>query len=146
MQIASKAESLPDVETLRRWAKAALIDAGGNPELTLRIVDEAEIAELNRTYRKVAGPTNVLSFPFEAPPQVRLSLLGDVVICAPVVECEAREQNKAVQAHWAHLVVHGTLHLLGYDHQSDDEAERMESKERRILAGLGFVDPYAVPT
>lgn len=144
VQIASKSASLPDVEDLRGWAMAALAAADGEPELTLRIVDEAESAELNETYRKATGPTNVLSFTFEAPDEVQLPLLGDVVICAPVVEREAREQHKSPRARWAHMVVHGTLHLLGYDHQTDEEAERMEFEERRILASLGFVDPYAV--
>ncbi len=84
----------------------------------------------------------MLSFPFEAPAPLEISLLGDVVICAPVVAMEAREQNKTREAHWAHMVVHGTLHLLGYDHLNDDDAARMESEERRILAKLGFTDPY----
>jgi probable rRNA maturation factor len=142
VQIASRASGLPTATQLRRWARAALSDAPGRPALTVRIVDEAESAELNRTYRKVPGPTNVLSFTFEPPEQVKMSLIGDVVICAPVVEKEAREQNKTVEAHWAHMVVHGALHLLGYDHKREGEAARMESEERRILAGLGFSDPY----
>ncbi len=140
--MASQAHALPSVAQLRTWAEAALSETEGSPEVTVRIVDEAESAELNRTYRHVAGPTNVLSFPFEAPAPLEISLLGDVVICAPVVAMEAREQNKAPEAHWAHMVVHGTLHLLGYDHLNDDDAERMESEERRILAKLGFTDPY----
>lgn len=142
VQIASRASGLPTVAQLRRWARAALAEAPGRPELTVRIVDEAESAELNRTYRMVSGPTNVLSFPFEPPEPAKLPLLGDVVICAPVVEKEAREQNKTADAHWAHMVVHGALHLLGYDHQREGDAERMESEERRILARLGFSDPY----
>jgi probable rRNA maturation factor len=142
VQIASRARGLPTVTQLQRWAQAVLSAAPGSPELTVRIVDEAESAELNRTYRKVSGPTNVLSFPFDPPKQAQLSLLGDVVICAPVVEMEAREQNKSAEAHWAHMVVHGALHLLGYDHQQDGDAVRMESEERRILSGLGFSDPY----
>ncbi|MCG7948992.1 MAG: rRNA maturation RNase YbeY, partial [Candidatus Thiodiazotropha taylori] len=87
-------------------------------------------------------PTNVLSFPFESPPEVPLPLLGDLVICAPVVSTEARQQNKALQAHWAHMVVHGTLHLQGYDHQDDQQAQLMEDKERQILQALNFSDPY----
>jgi len=142
VQIASQARGLPTVAQLQRWAQAALCMTGGSPELTVRIVDEAESAELNRTYRRAPGPTNVLSFPFESPKQAQLSLLGDVVICAPVVEKEAREQNKTAEAHWAHMVVHGTLHLLGYDHRDDSDAARMESEERRVLAELGFSDPY----
>lgn len=142
VQIASQAHGLPTVAQLQSWARAALSAAEGSPEVTVRIVDEAESAELNRVYRHVSEPTNVLSFPFEAPEQVRLPLLGDVVICAPVVEKEAREQNKTLAAHWAHMVVHGTLHLLGHDHQSESDAARMESEERRILERLGFCDPY----
>ncbi len=142
VQMASEALGLPSVTQLRAWAEAALSGVEGGPEITVRIVDEAEGAELNRTYRQVAGPTNVLSFPFEAPAPLEISLLGDVVICAPVVAIEAREQNKTPEAHWAHMVVHGTLHLLGYDHLNDDDAAQMESEERRILAKLGFTDPY----
>lgn len=142
VQIASRAHGVPKVAQLQSWARAALFTAEGSPEVTVRIVDEAESAQLNRVYRHVSEPTNVLSFPFESPEQVRLALLGDVVICAPVVEKEAREQNKALEAHWAHMVVHGILHLLGYDHQSESDAARMESEETRILQELGYSDPY----
>lgn len=142
VQIASQAHGLPTVAQLKTWAQATLSEANGNTELTVRIVDETESAELNRTYRHVSGPTNVLSFPFQDPEHVPLPLLGDVVICAPVVLTEAREQSKTVEAHWAHMVVHGTLHLLGYDHQNEGDATRMEFEERRILAELGFDDPY----
>ncbi len=145
VQIASRSHGLPSVSQLQYWAQAALSSAGGSPELTVRIVDEAESAELNRIYRHVSGPTNVLSFPFEPPEHVQSPLLGDVVICAPVVEMEAREQNKTAEAHWAHMIVHGILHLLGYDHQTESDAARMEFEERRILAGLGFSDPYLQP-
>ncbi|HET6566237.1 MAG TPA: rRNA maturation RNase YbeY [Xanthomonadales bacterium] len=111
--------------------------------ITIRIVDEAESAELNRQYRQKTGATNVLSFPADLPDEVDLPLLGDLVICAPLVESEAGAQGKAVTAHWAHLVVHGTLHLLGYDHIEAAEAEEMESLEARLLQQLGFPDPYA---
>jgi len=143
VQIACAAEGLPDAADLRAWACAALIARPGDPDLTLRLVDIEEARRLNRTYRGATGPTNVLSFPFEAPPGVDLALLGDVVICAPVVAREAREQGKTARAHWAHMVVHGLLHLQGFDHQAADEAARMESHEREILARLGFGDPYA---
>ncbi len=134
----------PDAAEIRRWVAAALAAEGrdGDAELTVRIVDEAEITELNRRYRGKDRPTNVLSFPFEAPPEVETDLLGDLVIAAPVVRREAVAQGKAETAHWAHLVVHGTLHLLGHDHQTEAEAERMEAREVAILAGLGFPDPY----
>ena len=111
-------------------------------EVTVRIVDEAESNELNLTYRGKDKPTNVLSFPFEAPPGLELPLLGDLVICRQVVEREAEEQGKPLMAHWAHMVVHGSLHLLGYDHIDDEEAEEMEQLERDIMQELGFADPY----
>ncbi|EEQ20787.1 metalloprotease [Yersinia intermedia ATCC 29909] len=111
-------------------------------EVTVRLVDEAESHELNLTYRGKDKPTNVLSFPFEAPPEIELPLLGDLIICRQVVEQEAIEQEKALLAHWAHMVVHGSLHLLGYDHIVDDEAEEMESIETEIMQSLGYPDPY----
>ena len=113
-------------------------------ELSLRLVDEAESADLNQRYRGKAGPTNVLSFPFEPPPGIKgPRYLGDLVICVPVVAREAAEQGKAPEAHWAHLVVHGVLHLLGYDHLDEAEAQAMEALETRLLANLGFPPPYA---
>lgn len=142
VQIASEDDDLPDPEQLRVWANAAARELTDDAELTIRIVDEEEGAELNRTYRKKPGATNVLSFPFESPPGVTLSLLGDVVICAPIVKREAEEQSKQRQSHWAHMVVHGVLHLLGYDHVDTGEARDMEALETRILAGLGFDNPY----
>jgi len=108
----------------------------------VRIVDEAEITALNRQYRGKDGATNVLSFPFEAMAGVETGQLGDVVICAPVVAAEAVTQGKSLQAHWAHIVMHGVLHLLGYDHHRDAEAQEMEALETRLLASLGFPDPY----
>lgn len=141
---------LPSVAELSRWANAAFAQAGGSftraPQMTLRIVDEPEITELNTTYRHKAMPTNVLSFPFEAPPGIPPEALepelGDVVICAPVVAREAQAQDKTPASHWAHMVIHGTLHLLGYDHMNDAEAEEMEALETHILAQLGYPDPY----
>lgn len=131
-----------------RWAEAALAGADARLaldepyELTLRIVSPEESQQLNRDYRGKDYATNVLSFPFEAPPNVELPILGDLAICADVVKKEAEEQKKDVLAHWAHLVIHGTLHLLGYDHIEDDEAEYMEALEIRVLAGFGIADPY----
>ena len=133
---------VPDADSLHRWACAALDDRPGPVELSIRIVDEAEGEELNRSYRQRAGATNVLSFPFEPPPGAESALLGDLLLCAPVVAREAAEQGKQASAHWAHLVVHGVLHLLGYDHKSKQQARVMEGSEVRILAALGFPDPY----
>ena len=111
-------------------------------ELSIRLVDEAESRELNRHYRGKDRPTNVLSFPAELPPVVQSPLLGDLVICAPLVVQEAQDQDKETLHHWAHLVVHGVLHLVGYDHQNETEAATMEAAEREILAGMGLPDPY----
>lgn len=132
----------PDDPDICSWAAAAYLGNDSETEMTVRIVDEAESAELNQTYRHKSGPTNVLSFPFETPPGMELPLLGDLVICAPVVDREAREQGKTSQAHWAHMVVHGSLHLQGYDHLEADQAEQMEALEIDILARLGFSNPY----
>ena len=143
LQIATEnLESLPTEEQIVQWATAAVQPEGDEVEMTVRIVDEAESHELNLTYRGKDRPTNVLSFPFECPDEVELPLLGDLVICRQVVEREAVEQEKPLMAHWAHMVVHGSLHLLGYDHIEDDEAEEMESLETQIMQGLGFDDPY----
>jgi probable rRNA maturation factor len=142
VQRASQSSALPSDAQLRSWARAALSDLGGTHELTLRLVDEGESAELNAGYRHKNGPTNVLSFPFEAPPGAASRLLGDLIICAPVVEREAREQGKETLAHWAHIVIHGILHLRGYDHLTDAEAMAMEGLETAILARLGYADPY----
>ena len=134
------AAGVPAPSTLRAWAMAAL--EGATPgEITIRVVAEEESAALNGKFRHKPYPTNVLSFPYEAEAPSE-QVLGDLVICAPVVAREATEQNKEPHAHWAHMVVHGVLHLLGHDHIQEEEAERMEAKERQILARLGFPDPY----
>lgn len=143
LQIATEnIDGLPTEEQIVQWATAAVQPEGDEVEMTVRIVDEAESHELNLTYRGKDRPTNVLSFPFECPDEVELPLLGDLVICRQVVEREAAEQEKPLMSHWAHMVVHGSLHLLGYDHIEDDEAEEMESLETQIMQGLGFDDPY----
>jgi len=143
LQIACEQETgLPTAEQIEQWATAAVQPQSDEVEMTVRIVDEAESHALNLNYRGKDRPTNVLSFPFECPDEVELPLLGDLVICRQVVEREAQEQDKPLMAHWAHMVVHGSLHLLGYDHIEDDEAEEMESLETQIMTGLGFVDPY----
>jgi len=143
LQIACEEESgLPTAEQIEQWATAAVQPQSNEVEMTVRIVDEAESHALNLNYRGKDRPTNVLSFPFECPDEVELPLLGDLVICRQVVEREAQEQDKPLMAHWAHMVVHGSLHLLGYDHIEDDEAEEMESLETQIMTELGFADPY----
>jgi probable rRNA maturation factor len=142
LQIASDASDIPTEEQMQQWLSAALAEKPG-AVLTVRIVDEAESAALNEQFRGKIGPTNVLSFPADLPAEVDLPLLGDIVICAPLVHSEASAQNKPLQAHWAHLLVHGTLHLLGFDHLQDEEAKQMEALEVRLLDQLGFADPYA---
>ncbi|MFD1806897.1 rRNA maturation RNase YbeY [Pasteurella oralis] len=143
LQIATEnPENLPSAAQIQTWANHALQPELSDLEMTVRIVDEAESHQLNLTYRGKDKPTNVLSFPFECPDEVELSLLGDLVICRQVVEKEAQQQGKALMAHWAHMIVHGSLHLLGYDHIDDAEAEEMESLETEIMQALGFDDPY----
>ncbi|WP_024547839.1 rRNA maturation RNase YbeY [Siccibacter turicensis] len=133
---------LPDEAQFQTWLDAVIPQFQEESEVTIRIVDDAESHELNLTYRGKDKSTNVLSFPFEAPPGIELPLLGDLIICRQVVEREAREQEKPLHAHWAHMVIHGSLHLLGYDHIEDDEAEEMEGIETEIMLALGFADPY----
>ncbi len=134
----------PSDADFRRWCELALRQRSADSEMTIRLVDEAEGRELNHTYRHKDYATNVLSFPADVPDDMLdIPLLGDLVICVQVVEREASEQGKALEAHWAHLVIHGCLHLLGYDHIDDDEAEEMEALERTLLAELGHSDPYA---
>lgn len=122
-------EGLPSEQDFQLWLDKTIPLFQPQAELTIRIVDEQESHELNHEYRGKDKPTNVLSFPFEVPPGMEMDLLGDLIICRQVVEKEAVEQNKPLLAHWAHMVVHGSLHLLGYDHIEDDEAEEMESLE-----------------
>ena len=143
IQRATTSTSTPGDDQFQRWVEAvpAMLDRLAG--LTIRIVDEPEAQRINREYRKRDYATNVLSFPAELPPELELPLLGDLVICAPVVARESAEQNKALEAHWAHMVLHGTLHLLGYDHIDDDEAEAMEALETRIITELGYSAPYA---
>jgi probable rRNA maturation factor len=141
IQIASD-DDIPEEESFRRWALAALTEQTQDREMTIRIVDEDEIRQLNREYRGKDYATNVLSFEAELPPELNLPLLGDIIICPAVVRREAMEQHKPLDAHWAHMVIHGTLHLQGYDHINDSDAEAMESLEIAILQQLGYADPY----
>lgn len=145
LQIATDAvDTLPSEADFRLWVETALPASGDEFEVTIRIVDEEESQALNQEYRGKNKPTNVLSFPFEAPPGLELPLLGDLVICTQVVEKEAKEQQKPLLHHWAHMTVHGILHLRGYDHINDDEAEEMESIETELLASLSISDPYLI--
>jgi probable rRNA maturation factor len=146
VQNAARGAGVPKAAELKRWALHALAD-DVHGELTVRVVDERESAELNSRYRGKGGPTNVLSFAAEAgsaPGGADLLPYGDVVICADVVAREAREQGKPLAAHWAHMVVHGALHLQGYDHENARDAGIMEARERGLLAELGFPDPYSI--
>lgn len=142
LQLASDANTIPDEAQFLLWVSAALSDRTTDSEITIRVVDETESQTLNREYRQKDKPTNVLSFPAEVPEFIELPLLGDLVICAPVVEREAKEQRKRSNDHWAHMVIHGVLHLLGYDHIEDDEAEEMEALEIQRLNTLGIDSPY----
>lgn len=134
----------PDALLIEKWAEITLSRILKKAEVTIRIVDIEEMTQLNSTYRLKTGPTNVLSFPFTLPDHIPLDvpILGDVVICAPVVNSEAQQQGKTQHAHWAHMVVHGIYHLCGYDHETDAEAKIMESHETATLQLLGFTNPY----
>ncbi|MDF3013711.1 MAG: rRNA maturation RNase YbeY [Cellvibrio sp.] len=139
----SQSLQIPPLAELERWVAAALHSQELKlAEVSIYIVDEEEGQELNEQYRGKDYPTNVLSFPADIAEEVGIPLLGDLVICAPIVEHEAKEQGKTLQAHWAHMLVHGTLHLLGFDHIEDEEAETMETLETQIVTGLGYPAPY----
>jgi probable rRNA maturation factor len=143
VQVASRRPA-PSRAELERWVRAALHGLRGTRvALGIRIVNDAESRDLNDHYRGKQKSTNVLAFPYQAPPGSHSETLGDLVICAPVVNREAKAQGKGFDAHWAHMVVHGIMHLRGYDHQTRRQAAVMERKEAAILRGLGFTDPYA---
>lgn len=144
IQYAAEQSAAPDESLIRHWAEQALAGNVEETEVTIRIVEVDEMTALNEKYRNKTGPTNVLSFPADIPPSLEheFSILGDIVICADVVNKEAVAQHKKAESHWAHMVVHGIYHLLGYDHEKDDEAEVMESLEIRTLQKMGFENPY----
>lgn len=144
LQIAVNNKALPTADDFQQWVEAVLTPYNKPFELTIRLVTNEESQQLNAQYRGKDKPTNVLSFPFELPEGIELDLLGDLIICVPVVEHEAQTQNKTINAHWAHMVIHGCLHLLGYDHIDDDEADEMEAIETKIITALGFPAPYEV--
>lgn len=145
--VVQNASALPDVpsnKSISCWVQAALHDLEqSKSELTVRVVDESEITALNRSFRGKDKATNVLSFPFTDPPDTKTRILGDVVVCAPVIKQEAQAQNKAEEAHWAHMIVHGVLHLCGYDHNQLAQAAQMEQLETKLLTRLGYPAPYA---
>lgn len=144
IQHATDKTAAPPSSSLRRWAKKALDHHVTDAEVTIRIVSTDEMTQLNSQYRHKVGPTNVLSFPVELPTGIELDvrMLGDIVICTDVVVREANDQGKPLEAHWAHMVVHGIFHLLGYDHENEQDAEIMESLETAVMLSLGFADPY----
>ena len=142
VQVGGSRTGLPGVAKLRHWTRCALAGRRRDAELSIRIVDAAESRALNRRYRGKDKPTNVLAFPAELPAELGLPLLGDLVICREVVEAEAAGQGKPLDAHWAHMVIHGTLHLVGYDHETDEQAAAMEAIEAELLGELGWPDPY----
>lgn len=142
IQIVFDSPNQPDRQHIQRWVDTALADFDRDTEIVVRIVGEQESAGLNEQYRHKSGPTNILSFPVEVPDGIELDLLGDLVICASVLEQEALEQHKPLAHHWAHIIIHGVLHLLGYDHMDDQQAELMENKEISILNRLNIPNPY----
>ncbi len=142
IQSVVNSNNLPGLDRIQAWLDAALEDFPNDTEIVIRIVDEQESAALNQQYRHKNGPTNVLSFPYDFPAEVNLDLLGDLVVCAPVVEKEAHEQGKRLTDHWAHMIVHGVLHLIGYDHIEPAEAEAMEALEVNILQKFNISNPY----
>ncbi len=136
--------SMPDLEQLAAWTNAAVGSRRAEAHVDFRVCDEAEMATLNESWRGKQGPTNVLSFPALDEPAPGMPLLGDIALCAPVVSAEAKAQGKREIDHWAHLVIHGVLHLLGFDHIEPADAEAMENLERQLLAGQGIPDPYEI--
>ena len=143
LQIDSTHPTIPTKKQFQQWLNLIAAAENISSEITLRIVDQIEMQQLNKSYRHKDKPTNVLSFPYEPfPGEAQTNLLGDLVICAPVVTAEAAAQNKSELAHWAHLTLHGTLHLLGYDHEIATEADIMEAKEIAFLQQLGYANPY----
>ena len=141
VQYGYRSSDNPSARTIKHWVRTSLQTQRQRAELTVRIVGRAEGAKLNERWRQQQGPTNVLSFPSGVTPQ-EPALLGDIVVCAPVVKLEAAQQNKDLSAHWAHMIVHGVLHLLGFDHTRPRDASKMEAREIRILQDLGYTNPY----
>jgi probable rRNA maturation factor len=144
LQNACTCSQIPKLDQFSLWLDTVLLPYNKSFEVTIRLVDEKEIHQLNHQYRQKDKATNVLSFPFEVPDGIDLDLLGDLVICADIVNQEAVEQKKSMEAHWAHMVIHGCLHLLGYDHINDQDAQEMEAIEISLLSKLGYSNPYEI--
>jgi len=143
VQRISQSDLLPSDAQLQLWVETALLDYPKDTEVLIRIVTTDEMSMLNHQYRNKQGTTNILSFPLDLPEEIEgIDLLGDLVVCATVLECEAKQQNKPLHAHWAHIIIHGVLHLLGYDHIDELDAKKMESKERVLLQKLQITNPY----
>ncbi len=142
IQLASKSKFIPDQQQFQNWVDAVLTDESQHSEIVIRVIDEDEMIEYNEQYRHKSGATNILSFPFEAPDSVESDLLGDLLVCAPVIETESKQQKKTLENHWAHIIVHGVLHLIGYDHINDMDAEEMEALEVMILKTITINNPY----
>ncbi|KAF3977882.1 MAG: rRNA maturation RNase YbeY [Methylococcales symbiont of Iophon sp. n. MRB-2018] len=141
-QLHSKSKKIPSESLFQTWVNSVLIDKYEDSEIVIRIVDEAEMTRFNEQYRDKQGSTNILSFPFQVPQGIESVLLGDLLLCAPVIEEEAWQQKKPLNHHWAHIIVHGLLHLLDYDHSDEVNAEKMETKEIEILKTIKITNPY----
>jgi len=142
VQLASQSDQLPSQDKFQYWIDAVLSDNSQDLEIVIRIIDEPEMIQFNEQYRDKKGVTNILSFPFDVPDGIESQLLGDLLVCAPIVEKEALAQQKKIEHHWAHMIVHGVLHLLGYDHIENEEAEEMEVLEIKILKKIKIKNPY----
>lgn len=142
IQIESQSKQLPSTDQFQAWVDTVLVHDDEDSDVVIRIVDEAEMIQFNQQYRQKEGTTNILSFPFDVPDEVESSLLGDLLVCAPVIEKEALLQNKKLAHHWSHMIIHGVLHLLGYDHINDDEAQEMEALEIKMLSTIDIANPY----
>lgn len=142
LQVISESKHLPSPDQFQYWIDNVLKDDSQDSEIVIRVIDEAEMTQFNEQYRHKKGSTNILSFPFDMPDDVESDLLGDLLVCAPVVEREAQQQEKILENHWAHMIVHGVLHLLGYDHINDQDAEEMEALEVKILKTIKIDNPY----
>ena len=142
IQIESQATQLPNRQQFQTWADLVLDNPSVYSSLVIRIIDESEMTEFNQKYRHKQGSTNILSFPFDPPSEIANDYLGDLLVCAPVVEREALAQHKKLEHHWAHIIIHGLLHLLGYDHIDDQEAKKMEQLEINLLKKITIKNPY----